>query len=226
MPRRDGIVAAVSGCFAAADANILVSDQRSTEVEGSTSTPRSCRASSAPTRTGGRATPACYGGTSLGAPEWITAVARRVVETADDGRRVVLFIPTALAADDPNGFVRNRVSIDQTLTDLVDGSFYEEVRCRQRCKVTTQIGIGPAAAARLGFPNVKAGQYYVVGQVTRTLPAGTWTKIKLPLFPDAQQRLATSTTGVKIAGRLVARSTTSGRNGWASWFRTCELPAG
>jgi hypothetical protein len=133
---------------------------------------------------------------------------------------------TAVAGDDPNGFVRNRVSIDQTLPDLVDGSFYEEVRCLQRCKVTTQIGIGPADATRLGFEDVKPGQYYLVGQVTKTLPAGTWTKIKLSLFPDAQQRLATSTTGVKIAGRLVARSTTSRRNGWASWFRTCKLPGG
>jgi hypothetical protein len=132
----------------------------------------------------------------------------------------------ALAADDPNGFVRNRVSIDQTLPDLVDGSFYEEVRCLQRCKVTTQIGIGPADATRLGFENVQPGQYHLVGQVTRILPAGTWTKIKLPLFPAAQERLATSTTGVKIAGRLVARSTTSRRNGWASWFRTCKLPSG
>jgi hypothetical protein len=136
----------------------------------------------------------------------------------------VLFIPTALAADDPNGFVRNRVSTDQTLTDLVDGRFYKEVRCLQRCKVTTQIGIGPVAAARLGFPDSKPASTYVVGQVTRILRAGTWAKIKLPLFPDAQQRLATSTIGAEIAGRLVARSTTRGRNGWASWFRTCKLP--
>src|SRR5215210_3337669 len=28
------------------------------------------------------------------------------------------------------------------------------------------------------------------------------------------------------AGRLVARSTTSGRNGWTSWFRTSKLPTG
>ena len=30
----------------------------------------------------------------------------------------------------------------------------------------------------------------------------------------------------QIAGRLVARSTTSGRNGWTSWFRTSKLPTG
>ena len=30
----------------------------------------------------------------------------------------------------------------------------------------------------------------------------------------------------QIAGRLVARSATSGRNGWASRFRTRQLPTG
>ena len=135
-----------------------------------------------------------------------------------------LVAPTlAPAADDPGGFVRNRVPVEQTLTDLVAGRFYEEVRCLERCTVTTQLGIRPADATRLGFANVSPGQYYLVGQVTKTIPAGVWTKIKLPLTADAKEKLAASETGVRIAGRLIARSTKSRRSGWASWIRTCAL---
>jgi hypothetical protein len=130
----------------------------------------------------------------------------------------------AHAADNPNGFVRNRAPLNQTITALVKGRFYEEVRCLEACVVTTQIGIGPEDARRLGFPNVAAGQYYVVGQVSKRLPAGAWQKIFLPLNPSVKERVAASTTGVKIAGRLVARSTKSNRHGWANWFRTCKLP--
>jgi hypothetical protein len=127
-------------------------------------------------------------------------------------------------ADNPNGFVRNRLALNQTIAALVDGRFYEEVRCVEACVVTTQIGIGPEDARRLGFPNVRAGQYYVVGEVRKRLAAGAWQKISLPLNASAKKRIAASTTGVKVAGRLVAQSTTSGRYGTASWFRTCKLP--
>jgi hypothetical protein len=137
---------------------------------------------------------------------------------------LLAFAVPAQAADNPNGFVRNRIALDQTITALVNGRFYEEVRCLEACLVTTQIGIGPEDARRLGFPNVRAGQYYVVGEVRGRLPAGGWQKIFLPLKPSAKKRIAASTTGVKVAGRLVANSTTSNRHGFASWFRTCNLP--
>jgi hypothetical protein len=65
--------------------------------------------------------------------------------------------PAGQAADNPNGFVRNDVALNQTITDLVDGRFYERVRCLEACVVTTQIGIAAADARRLGFPNVGAG---------------------------------------------------------------------
>jgi hypothetical protein len=133
-------------------------------------------------------------------------------------------VPAGQAADNADGFVRNDVELNQTLTDLVKGRFYEKVRCLEACVVTTQIGIGAEDARRLGFPNVRAGQYYVVGEVRKRLPAGAWQEILLPLNPSAQKRLAASTTGVKIAGRLIAHSTTSGRHGWAKWLRTCKLP--
>jgi hypothetical protein len=133
-------------------------------------------------------------------------------------------VPVGQAADNPKGFVRNDVELNQTITDLVNGRFYEKVRCLEPCLVTTQIGIGPDDARRLGFPNVRAGQYYVVGEVRKRLAAGAWQKIVLPLNPSAKKRIAASTTGLKIAGRLVANSTISGRRGWANWFRTCKLP--
>jgi hypothetical protein len=132
--------------------------------------------------------------------------------------------PAGQAADNPNGFVRNDVALNQTITDLVNGRFYERVRCLEACVVTTQIGIAAADARRLGFPNVRAGQYYVVGEVRKRLRAGAWQKILLPLNPSARKRIAASESGLKIAGRLVAQSTTSRRNGWAQWFRTCKLP--
>ncbi len=133
-------------------------------------------------------------------------------------------VPGATAADDPSGFVRNRVPLEQTLPMLLNGKFYEEVRCLEACTVKTQLGISPEDARRLGFPNVKSNQWHVVGEVTKQLSAGAWTKVYLPLKPDAQTRLSDSKVGVRIAGRLVARSTTSGRYGWASWLRTCKLP--
>jgi hypothetical protein len=142
------------------------------------------------------------------------------------GALVAANAPVGHAADNPKGFVRNDVALNQTITDLVNGRFYERVRCLEACVVTTQIGIGPEDARRLGFPNVKAGQYYVVGEVRKRLSAGAWQKILLPLNPSAKKRIAASDTGLKIAGRLVAQSTTTGRNGWANWFRTCKLPSG
>jgi hypothetical protein len=137
---------------------------------------------------------------------------------------VAALAPVGQAAENPSGFVRNRVALNQTITALVEGRFYEEARCLEACVVTTQIGIGPDDARRLGFPNVRAGQYYVVGEVRKRLPAGGWQKIVLPLNASAKKRIAASTTGVKVAGRLVARSITSRRYGMASWFRTCKLP--
>lgn len=139
---------------------------------------------------------------------------------------VAALAPAGHAADNPKGFVRNDVPLNQTITDLVNGRFHEKVRCLEACVVTTQIGIGAEDARRLGFPNVRAGQYYVVGEVRKRLTAGGWRKIFLPLNPSARKRIAASTTGLKVGGRLVAHSTTSGRHGWANWLRTCKLAPG
>ena len=100
------------------------------------------------------------------------------------------------------------------------------MRCAEACVVTTQIGIRPEDARRVGFPNVEDGQYYVIGQVSRVrLARGKWKKVFLRVTPAVRDRLRTSKTGVKVAGRLVAASLVSGRHGSAGWVRTCAVGA-
>jgi hypothetical protein len=43
---------------------------------------------------------------------------------------------------------------------------------------------------------------------------------------EAVEMRAAKDLTTQIAGRLVARSTTSGRNGWTNWFRTSKFPTG
>jgi hypothetical protein len=137
---------------------------------------------------------------------------------------LVIFAPTALAADDPNGFVRNRVSLSQTVPQLAAGKFVVEIKCAQACKTVTRLGISPEDATELGFKNVNPRSWFEIGRVARTLSAGVWTKVQVPLTAEARLRVVKTETGLRIAGQVAAASTTTGRHGWASWFRTCRLP--
>lgn len=134
--------------------------------------------------------------------------------------------PVGPAADDPNGFVRNRVSLNQTVGQLVKNRYAVEIKCAEECLMKTRLLIAPADATRLGFKHVKRRVYYEIGRVERTLPAEEWTKVTMRLTPEARRRIAAAHTGVRVAGQVVAHSTESERSGWASWIRSCRLRAG
>ena len=131
----------------------------------------------------------------------------------------------AAAADNPNGFVRDRVTLTQTMADMLKGRFYEEVRCAENCVMATRLVIGSADAARLGFEGVKKGHWFEIGRVENvSLKGGVWTKVHLRLNAKAAARIREEKAGVHISGQVVASSKVSGRNGWASWIRTCPWP--
>jgi hypothetical protein len=127
----------------------------------------------------------------------------------------------ALAADDPKGFVRNQVALGQTLDDLLQGEFFEEVRCLEKCVVSTRLVVAPADAAELGLER----KWFEIGRVERrTLRANVWTQVHIPLNKRGRAALKDAEGGVKIYGQTVASSLVSGRKGWASWIRTCKWP--
>lgn len=134
--------------------------------------------------------------------------------------------PIGPAADDPTGFIRNRVSLHQTVGQLVNGRFVVEIKCAEACLMKTRILISPQDAESLGFRNVKPRVYFEIGRVERTLDAEVWTKVAMKLTPEAKRRIARADTGVRIAGQAIANSTESGRYGRASWIRTCRLRVG
>jgi hypothetical protein len=131
----------------------------------------------------------------------------------------------AAAADNPNGFVRDRVTLNQTMADMLKGRFYEEVRCAENCLMATRLVISGQEAADLGFAGAKKGYWFEIGRLENvSLKGGVWTKVHLRLNAKAAARIRESKAGAHISGQVVASSKESGRHGWASWIRTCPWP--
>ncbi len=131
----------------------------------------------------------------------------------------------APAGDNPNGFVRNRVSLHQTMADMLKGRFYEEIKCAENCLMATRLVISGEEAAHMGFAGAKAGRWFEIGRVENvTLKAGVWTKVYLRLNAKAAAHIRAEQVSLHIAGQVVASSKESGRHGWASWIRTCAWP--
>jgi hypothetical protein len=131
----------------------------------------------------------------------------------------------APAGDNPNGFVRDRVTLHQTMADMLKGRFYEEVKCAKDCLMATRLVISGEEAAALGYPGARAGRWLEIGRVENvTLKGGVWTKVRLRLTAKAAAWIREQKAGLHIAGQVVASSKESGRHGWASWIRTCAWP--
>lgn len=131
----------------------------------------------------------------------------------------------APAADNPNGFVRNRVSLHQTMADMLKGRFYEEIKCAENCLMATRLVISGEEAAHMGFAGAKAGRWFEIGRREDVaLKAGVWTKVYLRLNAKAAAHIRAEQVSLHIAGQVVASSKESGRHGWASWIRTCAWP--
>jgi hypothetical protein len=131
----------------------------------------------------------------------------------------------AAAADNPNGFVRDRVSLHQTMSDMLKGRFYEEVRCAENCLMATRLVISGEEAAQLGFAGAQKGRWFEIGRVENvSLKGGVWSKVHLRLNAKAAAKIREEKSGVHISGQVVASSKESGRHGWASWIRTCPWP--
>jgi len=131
----------------------------------------------------------------------------------------------AAAGDNPNGFVRDRVSLNQTMRDMLKGRFYEEVKCAEDCTMDTRLVITGEDALKAGFAGARPGRYFEIGRRENVhLDAGVWTRVYLRLTAKAAVRIREDRIGLHIAGQVVARSTESGRYGWASWIRSCPWP--
>lgn len=133
----------------------------------------------------------------------------------------------AATGEDPDGFVRVRVSTNQTMRDLLRGHFAERVYCQEDCTVQTRLVLPSAQARELGFPGVRTGYYVEVGRVDHVeVEGGRWTRVEIPLTRSAKRRIRKAEDGVKLHGQLLADSTESGRYGDASWVRSCKWPKG
>ncbi len=131
----------------------------------------------------------------------------------------------ASAADDPSGFVRNRVALKQSMTALLTGKFVVEAKCAEDCTMSTRLVMASADAAEAGFKGVKPGQWFEIGRVVDVqLAGGAWTSVPIPLTANAKRVLSKSDDGVRFAGQTIAQSLVSGRYGRASWIRTCKWP--
>jgi hypothetical protein len=129
---------------------------------------------------------------------------------------------TAEAADDPKGFVRNDVSPNQTLRDLLHGHFVVNVHCAERCLFATRLVADPLGR----------GSFEIGRTQPRKLPAKKWTAIRIPLNDRGQAAIEAAEDGLRIHGQTVATALkwklVSGvavrRKGTASWIRTCKWP--
>ena len=135
------------------------------------------------------------------------------------GAAVALGMGSAEAADDPNGFVRNKVEIGQTLQQLLDGKFVVEVRCAEKCLFQTRIVT--AQGVELGRTQ------------PAKLAADKWHAVEMPLSKSGRAAVRAAENGLKIYGQTVASALAwtknkSGalvrRKGTASWIRTCKWP--
>jgi hypothetical protein len=134
-------------------------------------------------------------------------------------------VETAAAADDPSGFVRNRVALNQSMTALLSGRFVVEAKCAEGCTMSTRLVMASPDAIAAGFKGVKPGTWFEIGRVTDLqLTGGKWTRVQIPLTATARRVLGKSDDGVKFAGQTIAKSLVSGRYGQASWIRTCKWP--
>jgi hypothetical protein len=131
---------------------------------------------------------------------------------------------SAQAADDPNGFVRNRVEQGQTLQDLLHGAFAVEVRCATQCLLATRIMIAQGP----GKPYVEIGR-----TPPRKYYGGEWISISMPLNARGRAAVKAAESGLKIHGQTVATALDWTKNkdgglvrrkGTASWVRTCAWP--
>ena len=153
-------------------------------------------------------------------------VGLRMVALAVAG--AILGAPAAAAAgDDPSGFIRNRVSMKQSMGALVSDRFKFEAICKEDCVVNARLVLPSAQAKELGFKGVRKGYYFEVGKIEgRQIDALEWTNVKIPLTAEAKRRIRKARGGVDVHGQVQGVSLESSRYGWASWIRTCKWPRG
>jgi len=142
---------------------------------------------------------------------------RKLVSTA--AGLLLVLLTTAGVAGAKAAFVVASAPMNQSVKNLVKGTFYETVKCSESCEVTTTVYIRSSLAKQLGFKNVGKDDSFVVGRVTQKIAGGSNKRIALPLSKDARDRLSKVKTGMQLIGNVAAFSTkSSSRSGGASWI--------
>jgi hypothetical protein len=121
-------------------------------------------------------------------------------------------------------FVSAKVSDNARVHDLLGGSFKQTVTCVKACKLTTQVGIQPKIARRLGFSGIKAGEpWFWIATSKATLKAKTPTRLGFVLTRQAKKLLPRSKTGFQILGLVNAVvSQKSSHQASLTWITTLK----
>lgn len=128
-------------------------------------------------------------------------------------------VSPASARRSAHTFLTGKVPAGQTVADLRNQQFVEQVACTRGCDVTTIASIALADARRLGFKGQAPAEPWVeIASSYIRLKANTPTAVHLVLTPQGRKLLAKATGNVRVVGRLLAHPSANHRAvGRAQW---------